>query len=519
MPTTHVIADLVRQQTTTTGTGTLSLGTVPAGCRGVVVGIGDGKKARYKLSASDGGWEIGLGTVTDASPDTFSRDVVYASSAGGTTKITLPAGTHTLDVTLDAKSANEMTPRLLNIGNGVTLSSGTLTVDYMGSCDALAVVVLTDNVTTVVMSNLPERAAIEMWVTHSGGPWTFPQNAWPAGTTLHGSYNLYTDGTVTRFWWTTTDAGATSILECNAPVSGGVTNGDAHDHSGGDGGQIAYSSLSGLPTLGSAAAQNTSAFEPAGSVSSHAALTTTHGISAFGATLVDDVDAAQARATLGIGASISDGSTLATGLTFPNTGLKLLDTDGSHALTVAWGSNDTADRTLTITVAGGNRTLTLSNSTCAFTALLHQLGQAGAVTANTIPYINGSSAGALATVTAAAITLLAAASAVAQRSIIESAAPSAVTVATSITLTKAAHQGKVLYCTTAALNITVDASTDFDAYASCEIVNKTGAVVTFVATATINRIGGKPLTLPANGRATLMAEATADVYLLTGEMA
>jgi hypothetical protein len=37
----------------------------------------------------------------------------------------------------------------------------------------------------------------------------------------------------------------------------GVTNGDAHDHSGGDGAQIAYSSLSGLPTLGTAAAKNT----------------------------------------------------------------------------------------------------------------------------------------------------------------------------------------------------------------------------------------------------------------------
>lgn len=42
--------------------------------------------------------------------------------------------------------------------------------------------------------------------------------------------------------------------------------------------------------------------------------------------------------------------------------------------------------------------------------------------------------------------------------------------------------------------------------------------MTFVATATINRIGSKPLTLPANGRAVLSREATADVYLLTGEM-
>jgi hypothetical protein len=41
-----------------------------------------------------------------------------------------------------------------------------------------------------------------------------------------------------------------------APAAQGVTNGNAHDHNGGDGGQIAYSSLSGRPTLGGAAALN-----------------------------------------------------------------------------------------------------------------------------------------------------------------------------------------------------------------------------------------------------------------------
>ncbi len=106
-----------------------------------------------------------------------------------------------------------------------------------------------------------------------------------------------------------------------------------------------------------------------------------------------------------------------------------------------------------------------------------------------------------------------------QRAIIEAAPPDTVTITGNTTLTKAAHQGKVLYCTTGALSLTVDNASDFDPYASCEIVNKTGAVVTFVATATINRIGSKPLTLPANGRATLMREATDDIYLLTGEMA
>lgn len=139
--------------------------------------------------------------------------------------------------------------------------------------------------------------------------------------------------------------------------------------------------------------------------------------------------------------------------------------------------------------------------------------------ADKLPYFTGSGAAALADFVAAARTFCAASSASAQRAIIEAAAPDTVTITGSTTLTKASHQGKVLYCTTSALNLTVNNSTDFDVYASCEIVNKTGAVVTLIATATINRIGSKPLTLPANGRATLMREATADVYLLTGEMA
>lgn len=93
-----------------------------------------------------------------------------------------------------------------------------------------------------------------------------------------------------------------------APIANGVTNGDAHDHSGGDGAQIAYSGLSGLPTLGSAAAQDTSAFEAAGTVATHAALTTAHGISSFGASLVDDADAATARTTLGLGTAATTAS-------------------------------------------------------------------------------------------------------------------------------------------------------------------------------------------------------------------
>lgn len=424
MPITHVIADLVRQQTTTTGTGTLSLGTIPVGCQGVVAGIGTGKKGRYKLLASDNTWEVGIGTATSGSPDTFSRDAVYANSSGTTAKITLPAGTHTLDITWDATSAKEATPRLLTSGNGVTLSAGTLTIDCMGSCDVHAILSLTANVSSVVLQNVPERCSLYLEVTQSGGPWTFPQAAWPAGTVLESTYNLYTDTTVSRFWWTTTDGGTSSFLECNGPAAGATGDAYAASHEADTtahpasnivntpAGNIAaitvQAALNELDSEKSAVGHTHSGvYEPVDAtilrqadvddtpvngvttapVSSnwaydHAALTTAHGISTFGATLVDDIDAATARTTLGLGTAATnatgDFATAAQGVTNGNSH----DHNGGDGAQIAYSSlsgtpsafgtiavsgqsnvvADAASDTLTL-VAGANITLTTNAAT------------------------------------------------------------------------------------------------------------------------------------------------------------
>lgn len=61
--------------------------------------------------------------------------------------------------------------------------------------------------------------------------------------------------------------------------------------------------------LGTAAQSATGAFEAAGGIATHAALTETHGISAYGKTLVDDADAAAARTTLGLGTAATTAAT------------------------------------------------------------------------------------------------------------------------------------------------------------------------------------------------------------------
>ena len=97
-----VINDRVKESSTTSGTGTLSLGGAVTGFEGFVAGIGTTNTTYYSIfEQGTTRWEVGVGTVTDATPDTLSRDTVISSSnsdslvtfAGGTLDVfcTLPA--------------------------------------------------------------------------------------------------------------------------------------------------------------------------------------------------------------------------------------------------------------------------------------------------------------------------------------------------------------------------------------------------------------------------------------------
>jgi len=103
-------ADRVKETTTTTGTGTLNLDGAATNYQTFVAGIGTAKQCYYAIvhqSASE--WEVGIGTVTDATPDTLSRDTIL-SSTNSNNAVNFSAGTKDVFVTSPAYLSNRSIP-------------------------------------------------------------------------------------------------------------------------------------------------------------------------------------------------------------------------------------------------------------------------------------------------------------------------------------------------------------------------------------------------------------------------
>ena len=76
-----VLNDRVKETSTSTGTGTINLAGAAQDFIGFVAGIGTTNKTYYCIqNTGQDEFEVGIGVVTDASPDTLSRDTVISST-------------------------------------------------------------------------------------------------------------------------------------------------------------------------------------------------------------------------------------------------------------------------------------------------------------------------------------------------------------------------------------------------------------------------------------------------------
>lgn len=186
-----IVKDRVKETSTTSGTGTLTLAGAVAGFQSFTT-IGDGNTTYYAIT--DGAsWEVGIGTFT-LSGTTLSRDVILASSNAGAA-INCSGSSKDIFVVYPAgksvyQNANGIIDTPLVAGGKIvvsdlgTLTTGTEVVD-LSSAQVFTATITAGNTITFSFSNAPSASQSQVVIlrlTNAGGGTI----VWPASTKFVG---------------------------------------------------------------------------------------------------------------------------------------------------------------------------------------------------------------------------------------------------------------------------------------------------------------------------------------------
>ena len=146
-----VIKDRVKETSTTTGTGTLTLAGAATGFQSFAA-IGDGNTTFYTIAlVSSNEWEVGIGTYT-SSGTTLSRDTILSSSNSGNA-VNFSAGTKDVFVTYPSERA------ITGGGGGIgalvvnaTTATESYTIDTGTNAQSVGPVTVASGVTITVSS-------------------------------------------------------------------------------------------------------------------------------------------------------------------------------------------------------------------------------------------------------------------------------------------------------------------------------------------------------------------------------
>jgi len=193
-----VLADRVKETTTSTGTGTITLGGAVAGFQSFSV-IGNGNTTYYTISGGTQ-WEVGTGTYN---ANTLTRNTVLDSSSGGALVI-FASGSKDVFVTLPAEraitsiaSANSSVT-VTQVGSEVNLATTTGTVTSVAATAGTGISITGSPITTSGTLNITNTAPDQTVALTQGGT-----------TTITGTYPNFTISSADQFQGTVTSVAAT----------------------------------------------------------------------------------------------------------------------------------------------------------------------------------------------------------------------------------------------------------------------------------------------------------------------
>lgn len=187
--------DRVKETSTTTGTGTLTLAGAATGFQSFSA-IGDGNSCYYCIAhQSAAEWEVGIGTYT-ASGTTLSRDKVLASSNSGNA-VSLSAGTKDVFVTFPAaiaESAHSVCEGRLTLTSGTAVTTSDVTGatsvyftpyngNRLGIYNGSGWQVYRFAELTLALGTLTSALPYDVFVYDNAGTLTLESLAWTNGTT------------------------------------------------------------------------------------------------------------------------------------------------------------------------------------------------------------------------------------------------------------------------------------------------------------------------------------------------
>jgi hypothetical protein len=370
----------------------------------------DTKVATERTAAADAS-NLGAGTVPDAR--LLTTGVAASTYGDSTTPLTqftvdakgritaaseraiaagdLPSHTHTVSNITDFATSTDARIDTKIAANALALNSGVWDAESLRITNVSTPILGTDAVNLNSLSNLAlygNAAATPQYWSLTTGAWTNiggsgASTIWETTLTLSPAA-VGTDSNL--FVVTVGGVIQTPTLAYRIPNASSIILSATQQNSPGSGlsvvvrnfgvaraiGAVASTTAPGMVTVGS----NISVTD--GLISVPDATTSVKGVMSVGTNLsvasgavsvADATTGAKGVMQVGTGLAVNSGTvSVADTLTFANNGLKVKDTDASHALTVAPGSNLSANRTLTVTTGDADRTLTLGGNLTASAA-------------------------------------------------------------------------------------------------------------------------------------------------------